>query len=103
LIRRHDQCVQAFGDRVQTVTRRCLLHCRIVRFGETGRRLQGAIQPFGDKALADRLAVEFEAHVVETRRAQPLVDHVEGGHFFGDEQNGLSIMHGRRDDVRDCL
>jgi hypothetical protein len=47
--------------------------------------------------------VEFEADVVEARLVQPVVNCVEGGHVLGDEQNRLTVMHGRRDNIRDRL
>jgi hypothetical protein len=31
------------------------------------------------------------------------VNNVEGGHFLGDEQNRLTVVHGCRDNIRDRL
>jgi len=65
--------------------------------------LQSAIQSFGNEPLASGPAVEFEADVVEAHLVQPVVNNVEGGRFLGDEQNRLTVMHGRRDNIRDRL
>jgi len=65
--------------------------------------LQSAIQTLGNEPLVCSPAVEFEANVVEAHLVQPVVNNVKGGHFLGDEQNRLTVMHGRRDNIRDCL
>ena len=70
---------------VQLVARRGQMLGRCLRLGIAGGGLQSAIQPFGHEALARRLAMEFETDVIEARRAEPLVDDGEGGHFLGHE------------------
>ena len=106
-IRRHGGVaylgVEAFCGMVQAVTRRGQLPCRVVRLGCAGGRLQSAIQSFGNEPLVCGAVVEFEADVVEAHLVQPVVNNVEGGHFLGDEQNRLTVMHGRRDNIRDRL
>jgi hypothetical protein len=63
-----------------------------VRLGCAGGRLQSAIQ-FGNEPLVCSTVVEFEADVVEAYLVQPVVNNFEGGHFLGDEQNRLTVMH----------
>ena len=65
--------------------------------------MQSAIQSFGNDPLVRGPAVEFEADIVEAHLVQPVISNVEGGRFPGDEQNRLSVMHGRRDNIRDRL
>ena len=47
--------------------------------------------------------MEFEANVIKTHFAEPVVNNVEVCRFPGGEQNRLTVMHGRSDNIRDGL